>query len=110
MPTCRVCSSLFLAYAFFCWQCGIIYLYKHPYQATFEFTANAQIWPRAINTLIGGTADGIYLIVTDIGSKKGSGLDFILGQTFFERFYSVYDTANQQVGLATTSFTDATSN
>ena len=79
-------------------------------QVKFELTANAQIWPRSLNTPIGGTAGDIYLIVADSGSNSGSGLDFILGQTFLERFYSVYDTANQRVGLAKTSYTTATSN
>ncbi|KAG0323565.1 hypothetical protein BG000_002582 [Podila horticola] len=78
--------------------------------ATFELTANAQIWPRSLNTNIGGTAGNIYLIVQDIGTNSGSGLDFILGQAFIERFYTVYDTANARVGIATTPFTDATTN
>jgi cathepsin E len=73
-------------------------------------TANAQIWPRSLNTVIGGTAGSIYLIVNDNHSNSGSGLDFINGQAFLERFYSVYDTANQRVGLATTPFTTATTN
>jgi cathepsin E len=77
---------------------------------TFELTANAQIWPRSLNSQIGGTAGNIYLIVSDLKTNSGSGLDFINGQTFLERFYSVYDTANQRVGLATTPFTDATTN
>jgi cathepsin E len=73
-------------------------------------TANAQLWPRSINSLIGGTAGGIYIIVGDIGSDSGSGLDFINGQTFLERFYLVLDTANKRVGLANTTFTHATTN
>lgn len=32
----------------------------------FELTANAQTWPRALNTAIGGTTNGIYLIVSDV--------------------------------------------
>jgi cathepsin E len=60
--------------------------------------------------LIGGIAGDIYLIVGDIGSDSGSGLDFINGLTFFERFYVVLDSASQQVGLANTTFTDATTN
>ncbi|KZP03468.1 aspartic peptidase A1 [Athelia psychrophila] len=78
--------------------------------STFELTANAQIFPRSLNSVYGGSADGIYLIAADIGTSSGSGLDFINGYTFLERFYSVYDTGNQRVGLATTPFTTATSN
>ncbi|KAJ7201370.1 family A1 protease [Mycena pura] len=77
---------------------------------TFALTPNAQIWPRSLNTAIGGTAGKIYLIVADIGSVSGLGLDFINGMTFLERFYSVYDTANKRVGIATTPRTTATTN
>jgi len=76
----------------------------------FEFTPNAQIWPRALNTAIGGTADGIYLIVGDIGTPSGEGFDFVNGFVFLERFYLVFDAANSQAGFATTPFTDATTN
>ncbi|KIJ40036.1 hypothetical protein M422DRAFT_257104 [Sphaerobolus stellatus SS14] len=77
---------------------------------TFELTANAQAWPRNLNADIGGTANNVYLIVGSIGTPSGEGLDFINGQTFLERFYSVFDTANKRVGLATTPFTTATTN
>jgi cathepsin E len=77
---------------------------------TFELTPNAQIWPRALNELIGGTSHDIYLIINDIGTPTGQGLDFINGYTFLERFYAVFDTAHARVGLATTAFTTATSN
>ncbi|THG99711.1 hypothetical protein EW026_g2683 [Hermanssonia centrifuga] len=77
---------------------------------TFEFTANAQIFPRALNTAIGGDANSIYLIVGDLGSDSGEGLDFINGMSFLERFYTVFDSSNAQFGIATTSFTTATSN
>lgn len=63
-----------------------------------------------LNSAIGGNADSVYLIVGDIGSSTGSGLDFINGMTWLERFYSVYDTGNQQVGFAETAFTFATTN
>ena len=78
--------------------------------ATFELTANAQIWPRALNSFIGGMADGIYLVVHDIGNPSGQGFDFVNGYAFLERFYSVFDTGNRCVGLATTPFTTAMSN
>ncbi|KAG6845568.1 hypothetical protein H0H87_007247 [Tephrocybe sp. NHM501043] len=76
----------------------------------FELTPNAQLWPRVLNSAIGGTADALYLIVSDIGTNSGSGLDFINGYTFLERYYTVYDTENQQVGFATTAHTFSTTN
>ncbi|KAG9312014.1 acid protease [Chiua virens] len=77
---------------------------------TFTLSANAQIWPRSLNSAIGGTSGSIYLVVGDIGSSSGSGLDFINGYTFLERYYSVFDTTNGRVGFATTAYTTATSN
>ena len=63
-----------------------------------------------LNTNIGGDADGIYLVVSNMGSPSGYGMDFINGYGFLERFYAVYDTGNSRVGLATTPFTNATTN
>ena len=65
---------------------------------------------RFANTLIGGDVDGIYLIVADIGTPSGEGLDFIDGYTFLERFYFVFDSGNDSVGFAITPFTHATTN
>ncbi|KAJ3555659.1 hypothetical protein NM688_g2453 [Phlebia brevispora] len=76
----------------------------------FVMTPNAQIWPRSLNTVIGGTPGVVYLVVINLGTPSGEGLDFINGQVFLERFYSVYDTTNKRVGLANTPFTFATSN
>ncbi|KAK7028832.1 hypothetical protein VNI00_014845 [Paramarasmius palmivorus] len=75
-----------------------------------ELTPNAQIWPRAMNTMLGGQADKIYLVFADMGQPSGTGLDFINGFTFLQRFYSVYDTSNSQVGFAETKFTKAMTN
>ena len=80
------------------------------FKTKFELTPNGQIWPRSLNTYIGGTSGSIYSIVSDLGSPSGQGLDFANGQTFLERFYSVFDTGNHRVGIATTPFTDATTN
>ena len=88
---------------------NLLLLFSH-LQTTFELTPDAQIWPRALNTQVGGTAGNIYLIVSDLGTPSGQGLDFINGMAFLERFYAVYDTANKRVGLATTPFTYATFN
>ena len=76
----------------------------------YTLTPNAQIWPRYLNNMIGGNSNSIYLVVTNIGWNSGSGLDFILGYTFLERFYSVFDTTNSAVGFATTVYTNANTN
>ncbi|RPD56618.1 acid protease [Lentinus tigrinus ALCF2SS1-6] len=85
-------------------------LFFHIGDETYEFTANAQIWPRALNTAIGGEPDAVYLIVNDLGALGGSGLDFINGMTFLERFYHVYDSENNKAGFATTDHTYDTTN
>ncbi|KAG1851517.1 aspartic peptidase domain-containing protein [Suillus tomentosus] len=77
-------------------------------EVTYKLTPNAQIWPRSLNSVIGGTTDDIYLVVADIGSD--SGWDFTNGYCFLERFYSVFDTTNSRVGFATTQYTYATTN
>ncbi|KAJ6549506.1 acid protease [Mycena sp. CBHHK59/15] len=77
---------------------------------TLELTPNAQIWPRSLNSTLGGDKGQIYLITADLGSNSGSGLDFIDGFGFLQRFYSVFDTTNSQVGFAVTEFTNATTN
>ncbi|KAG2159098.1 acid protease [Suillus bovinus] len=77
---------------------------------TYDLTPNAQIWPRSLNADIGGSSSNIYLIVADIGSDSGSGLDFVNGYAFLQRHYSVFDTTNNQVGFANTPHTDDKSN
>lgn len=108
--TCRVCSSSPAGYVSFTAITVRTVSQNTKLQGTYELTANAQIWPRALNTAIGGTANNIYLIVGDLGTNSGEGLDFINGYGFLERFYSVFDTANRRVGFATTPFTTATTN
>ncbi|KAJ7143511.1 acid protease [Mycena crocata] len=77
----------------------------------YELTKNAQIWPRSMNATIGAPADKICLIFADMGDiSVGDGLCFINGFTWLQRFYSVYDTTNCQVGFATTQYTMATTN
>nr|GAT49303.1 acid protease [Mycena chlorophos] len=65
---------------------------------TLELTPNAQIWPRSLNSTLGGDDGSIYLITSDLGSSLGQGLDFIDGFGFLQRFYTVFDTTNSQVG------------
>ena len=63
-----------------------------------------------LNTAIGGATDDIFLIVSDLGTNSGEGLDFINGFAFLERFYTVFDSDANTVSFATTQFTDATTN
>ncbi|TFK89413.1 acid protease [Polyporus arcularius HHB13444] len=85
-------------------------LFFHIGDTTLEFTPNAQIFPRVLNTAIGGSPDFVYLITNDLGPASGEGFDFVDGMVFLERFYYVFDAANSQVGFATTPFTNATTN
>ncbi|KAF7980596.1 hypothetical protein HWV62_37360 [Athelia sp. TMB] len=85
-------------------------LYFNIGEVSYELNPNAQIWPRELNSTLGGEESKIYLVVADLGSDVGQGLDFINGFVFLQRFYSVFDTGNKQVGLATTPFTDAETN
>ncbi|KAF5380686.1 hypothetical protein D9757_007042 [Collybiopsis confluens] len=85
-------------------------MYFHVGGTTFELTANGQIWPRALNAALGGDADACYLVFASTGQNSGSGLDFINGFTFLQRFYSCYDVSGARVGLATTPWTEAETN
>ncbi|KAF8330515.1 aspartic peptidase A1 [Amanita rubescens] len=76
----------------------------------FTLTPDAQVWPRALNTNVGGVAGAIYLVAGDLGTMSGQGLDWINGYTWLERFYTLYDTTNKRIGFANTPFTTATTN
>ena len=60
-----------------------------------------------ITALANFSGNFLYLVVQDIGAHSGSGMDFICGMVFLERFYTIYDTGNSHLGLATTQFTIA---
>ncbi|KAG9312005.1 acid protease [Chiua virens] len=70
--------------------------------ASLQLTPNAQIWPRSLNSVIGGDPNSIYLNIVNSGNPSGTGLDFILGLVFLERFYTVLDTTHQRIGFADT--------
>ena len=65
---------------------------------TYELTPNAQTFPRQFNTLLGGDANKIYLIISEHLSLPGKDFGFVLGQTFMERFYFVFDTGKNRIG------------
>jgi len=54
-------------------------------------------------------ADPLTLIVPigSTGNISGNGKDFILGIPWLRRFYVVYDSDNERVGVANTSYTNA---
>ena len=58
------------------------------------------------NSAIGGTERGVYLIIGDLGSNSGQGLVLINSTTFWERFYTMYDSGSSTFGIARTPFTD----
>ncbi|KAF7307466.1 Aspartic peptidase A1 [Mycena indigotica] len=76
----------------------------------FCLTPDAQVWPTSLNTLIGGDTSSIYLITANSEELSGTGLDYILGQMFHERFLVTYDLSQNAVGLAKTPFTASTTN
>jgi len=80
-------------------------LYFHINGASYELIPEAQIWPPALNKMIGGRHDSVYLMFGKLGTNTGQGFDFILGYTFLERFYVVFNTGNRRVGLAETKWT-----
>lgn len=80
-------------------------LYFNVEDRTYEFNANAQAWPRALNVLIGGEKDAVYLVVSDLGPGSSG---FVAGMAFLERFYVVFDSRRHRVGLANTQFTNST--
>ena len=60
------------------------------HQTQFELTSNTQVWPGSLNSAIGGTAGGIYLIVRDSSSDNGSGQDQGLQVFFLSLIYLVF--------------------
>ncbi|KAG2359915.1 hypothetical protein BDR07DRAFT_1182685, partial [Suillus spraguei] len=54
---------------------------------------------------VGVWEGSIYLVVYDLGTRSGSGLDFYNSYIFMQRFYTMLDTTRARVGFATTLFT-----
>ncbi|CAE6455707.1 unnamed protein product [Rhizoctonia solani] len=75
---------------------------------SYEFTPNAQLWPRALNTALGGKSDGCYSVISALSDfEADTGSNFINGYVFLERFYTAYDASKSAIGFATTSSTAA---
>lgn len=64
--------------------------------STFTLTPDAQVFPVALNQMLGGVAGKVYLVVSDLGSSSDQGLDFINGFAFctspLSSFFSSYST------------------
>ena len=65
---------------------------------------------RQLNTAIGGSDEFVYLVIGDLGTPSGEGLDFVGGMAFLQRYYYALDTENNRLGFARTQFTNATTN
>ncbi|CAE6484320.1 unnamed protein product [Rhizoctonia solani] len=78
---------------------------------SYEFTPNAQLWPRALNTALGGRADAYYSVISALSDFEADmGSNFINGYVFLERFYTAYDASKSMIGFATTASTYANPN
>ncbi|KDN33925.1 hypothetical protein RSAG8_12985, partial [Rhizoctonia solani AG-8 WAC10335] len=57
---------------------------------SYEFPPSAQIWPHALNELLGGKADAYYSVIGPIGGTGGDSTPpgFINGYMFLQRFYT----------------------
>ncbi|KAF8952724.1 hypothetical protein BGZ46_003391, partial [Entomortierella lignicola] len=66
----------------------------------FTLTPSQYLVPANQVTYLGGKAGTTYSWIGSLGDNE-AGLAFILGQKFLENFYSVFDTTNNRVGLAT---------
>ncbi|KAG2067645.1 aspartic protease [Suillus decipiens] len=76
----------------------------------FRLVPNAQIWPRSLNYRVNGGNDDIFLIVKALATPTGSGIDFVNGYPFLQRFYAVFDSDRGRLGFARTLYTDDETN
>ncbi|KAG6328191.1 hypothetical protein ID866_10898 [Astraeus odoratus] len=69
---------------------------------SYDLSPNAQIYPRS-------SPDGrIFLVVKSINADIGLG--FILGSTFFQRYYVVFNSSSSEIGFASHLYTQSTGN
>ncbi|KAG8694827.1 hypothetical protein FRC08_008233 [Ceratobasidium sp. 394] len=78
---------------------------------SYEFTPNAQLWPRSLNVALGGKAESYYSVVNALTDfEADTGASFVNGYVFLQRFYTAYDQSKHRIGFATTSSTYANVN
>ncbi|KAI6148313.1 acid protease [Pisolithus tinctorius] len=68
---------------------------------TYDLIPNAQIWPRSLNSAIGGSSNSIYLVVGDIGHPSGSGVDFTKGYVFLYVFLCYLHSSGEADAMVT---------
>jgi len=71
----------------------------------FILDAAAQLLPKDQNVVWGADPDTQYGYIGPMGQISGTGLDFIIGQKFMERYYAVFDASNSRVGFGYTDHT-----
>ncbi|CUA70621.1 hypothetical protein RSOLAG22IIIB_09046 [Rhizoctonia solani] len=77
-------------------------------KVSYEFTPNAQLWPRKLNGALGGDPDAYYSVIYSLGNLAvNTEIEFINGYAFMERFYTAYDLSKSRIGFANTPLTHA---
>ncbi|KAG2358899.1 aspartic peptidase domain-containing protein [Suillus spraguei] len=79
-------------------------------EETYSLTRNAQIWPRSLNHIVFGNHNDVFLVVKSLLTPSGTRCNFVMGQVFLQRFYTVFDADKSRIGFAQTSYTDAMTN
>ncbi|KEP48817.1 putative aspartic peptidase A1 [Rhizoctonia solani 123E] len=57
-------------------------------EVTYEFTPDAQLWPRVLNALLNEKADAYYSVISSLEVIKEDVCEFINGYVFMQRFYT----------------------
>ncbi|KAG2069413.1 aspartic peptidase A1 [Suillus decipiens] len=82
----------------------------HIDERIFKLVPNAQIWPRSLNHKISGGDNDIFLVVKSLSTPTGTGVSFVNGYVFLQRFYTVFDSERHRIGFAQTEYTRVSTN
>ncbi|KEP52685.1 eukaryotic aspartyl protease [Rhizoctonia solani 123E] len=75
---------------------------------SYEFTPNAQLWPRKFNYLMHGEVGRYYSVINTLSTFSDiEGVGLIAGYFFMQRFYTAFDASSFKIGFATTRSTYA---